>query len=293
MKNLDLWLEQKNKEFQSHGVESSYRPMEAIKKYSIEFNVSVDLTSEIAKEIFQWFIENSKSGLYEMPPYYNGVYFYDTQFWEMTVPLCYGQISINAMDCLDMPNSIKKHFDTSTRLAWDYLFYWACCVDYSYGLDEIKRVTLLEKDGMNLLLAADQELQSATSLITQNHINERSILNCRMAIEMFFKSYIVLKGNMSIKEVKKTIAHNLYLGLDKFIETSGINTWEEAREILKLFPEIHDRYKELSISSMELWKCYSLAQNIGSFIVREFTQRNMLEEILKENCIDYKKIPRK
>jgi hypothetical protein len=132
------------------------------------------------------------------------------------------------------------------------------------------------------LMSGDQELRAATSILSQHRPDPRAILNCRMALEIFLKSYIALKVGLTEKQAK-TIGHNLQKGLDKFIEVSGFDHWEKGRSTLSVFPAIHERYKEQDITANILWEGYSFAQSIGSVIIREYTDRNTLEQVMASN----------
>lgn len=131
-------------------------------------------------------------------------------------------------------------------------------------------------------MSADQELRAATSILSQHRPDPRAILNCRMALEMYFKSYIALKTGLSQSQAK-SIGHDLNKGLDRFIEVSGLNDWAKTRGLLTVFPEIHERYKEQDITLKRIWDGYSFAHSLGAVIIREFTDRNTLEQVMASN----------
>ncbi len=277
------WLSNLNAEFHASGIDPRRRPLEAIQRYSEEFKTSLELSSEVAKTIFRWFEAHSKPGTYKVGSLYEAVYFYDSQFWIVSIPIIYGTVQLNALDSLyDMPDSIKQEMMANNRQAWDYVVYWADCLDYGTGIDDLRKMQDLDTFGTQLLMSADQELRSATSILSQHRPDPRAILNCRMAIELFFKSYITLKNGLSQSEAK-SIGHDLNKGLDKFIEASGLTDLEGLREFLKVFPEIHERYKEQDITFQRLWNGYSLTHSIGARIIREFTDQNTLEQVMGSN----------
>lgn len=82
------------------------------------------------------------------------------------------------------------------RQSWDYVIYWADCLDYGMGVDDLRKMQGLNEFGLQLLMSADQELRSATSILSQHRPDPRAILNCRMALEIFFKSYVALKNGL-------------------------------------------------------------------------------------------------
>ena len=279
----EKWIANLNREFRTAGIDQRRRPWEAIRRYSEEFNTSVDMTSDVASNIFKWFEEHSKPGVYQIGSLYEAVYFYDSQFWVVSIPIAYGTVQLNALDCLhEMPENIKLEMMADHRQAWEYAIYWADCLDYGMGIDDLRKAQGLNEFGAQLLMSADQELRAATSILSQHRPDPRAILNCRMALEIYFKSYIALKIGLSQNQAK-TIGHNLNKGIDKFIEASGLSDWERARDLLSVFPEIHERYKEQDITLKRLWDGYSLAHSVGTVIIREFTDRNTLEQVMASN----------
>lgn len=277
------WVANLNKEFRDAGIDPRRRPWEAIRRYSEEFNTAVDISSDVAKTIFKWFEEHSKPGMHQVGSQYEAVYFYDSQFWVVSIPIMYGTVQLNALDCLhEMPDGIKQEMIADHREAWEYVIYWADCLDYGMSIDDLRKTQGLDEFGYQLLMSADQELRAATSILSQHRPDPRAILNCRMALEIFFKSYVALKNGLTQNEAK-AIGHNLNKGLDRFIEVSGLNDWERTRQLLSVFPEIHERYKEQDITFQRLWDGYSLAHSVGAVIVREFTDRNTLQQVMASN----------
>jgi hypothetical protein len=47
-----------------------------------------------------------------------------------------------------------------------------------------------------------------------------------------------------------------------------------------MYPEIHERYREQDITLKRLWDGYSLAHAVGAVIIREFTDRNTLKQVM-------------
>lgn len=281
--DFEEWIANLNVEFRDAGIDQVRRPWEAIRRYSEAFNTSVDMSSDVAKRIFKWFEEHSKPGVHQVESLYEAVYFYDSQFWVVSIPITYGTVQLNAPDCLhEMPKAIKQEMMANYRQAWDYAIYWADCFDYGMGINDLRERQGLNEFGAQLLMAADQELRAATSILSQHHPDPRAILNCRMALEIFFKSYVALKTGLPENEAK-AIGHNLNKGLDKFIEASGLNDWQRIKDLLKVFPEVHERYKEQDITFQKLWDGYSLAHSLGAVIIRELTDRNTLELVMAAN----------
>jgi hypothetical protein len=275
---FDEWIKNLNIEFRELGIDPRRRPWEAIGRYAMEFNTPVDITSDVAGTILKWFESHSKPGVHQVGSQYEAVYFYDSQFWIVSIPVMFGTVSLNALDCLhDMPEAIKQEMVASYMQAWDYVICWADCLDYGAGIYDFRETQCQDTFGAQLLMAADQELRVATSVLSKHHPDSRAILNCRMALEIFFKAYAALKGRLTEAEAK-AMNHNLHKGLDKFVEISERSDWEKIRPILDAFPEVHERYREQDITFQSLWRCYSLTHSVGAAIIREFTGRDTLAQ---------------
>ncbi|MFZ2300839.1 MAG: hypothetical protein WAW10_03095 [Gallionella sp.] len=277
------WLRRLNKEFREAGVEQRRRPWDAIQRYSVEFNVPVNLSSELAKQIFEWFEAHSKPGAHQLGSLFESVYFYDSEFWSVSIPIAYGTVELNAIKSLyQMPEQIKVELMSDNKQAWDYMVFWADCFDYGFGLDDLRTSSGLDSYGRQLLMSGDQELRAAVSILKQSRPDSRVILTCRMAVEIFFKSFIALKGKLTEKQAK-AIGHDLNRGLDKFIEVSGYAHWEEVRSKLSNFPAIHERYNKQEVPLDLLWDGFAMAQSLGTVIIREYTDRNMLGQVMASN----------
>lgn len=281
--NLEKWLENLNSEFRSNNIEQPKRPWEAIRRYSTEFKTSIDISSDLAKQIFDWFEKNSKPGVHKVGSLYEAIYLFDTQFWTVSIPIVYGQVELNSLDCLtEMPSHIKNQIHGNKDLIFDYVTFWADSVDYGLGVNDLKSDSNLDSYGKQLLLSGDQELRAATSILKQHRPDSRAILSSRMALEIFFKAYIALKVGLTDNQARK-IGHDLNKGLSKLIEVSGYDHWESLRPLLSVFPEIRERYSEQDFSQEQLWQAYSFAHSVGALIVRDFTDRNTLEQVMASN----------
>lgn len=275
------WLMKLNKEFRQAGIEHRRRPWEAVRRYSLENNIPVNLSSDLAKEIFEWFEANSKPRAHQMGAQYEAVYFFDSAFWVVSVPICFGKVRLNALEGLsEMPELLRNELMSDQRQAWGYVVYWADCVDYGLGIDDLRKSNGLNEFGMKLLMAGDQELRSAVSMLKENRPDPRSILSCRMATEIFLKAFVALKGELTEAEAKNQLGHNLNKVFDKFIDVSGYRHWQPVREKLTVFPDIHERYSEQEISLEKLWSGFAIAQSLGALIVREYTERNTIGQVM-------------
>lgn len=277
------WLRKVNEEFREAGIEQRRRPWEALSRYSLDFKASFMLSSSIATEIFEWFEAQSKPGAHHIGSLFESVYYFDAEFWLVSIPIMYGTVRMNAIDCLlEMPPALKAELISANKSAWDFLIFWADCVDYGIGISELLKRTDLNKFGLQLMAAGDQELRSAVSLLKEKRPDSRAILPCRMATEIFLKAYIALKEGLTEKQAK-ALSHNLENCFDRFIEVSGYSEWAQLKSKLKVFPPIHERYNEQSQPMKAVWEGFAFAQSIGTIIVRENTGRDTLSQVLSSN----------
>lgn len=181
-----------------------------------------------------------------------------------------------------MPENIKKSLLEDKGQLWDYVIFWSDCIDFGMGYGDLREDKKLDKFGVQLLNAGYEELSSATSLLLEHRPNMRAIMNCRMATEMFLKSFISLKRGLSKQEAKQ-LGHNLSDLMDSFSEISGYTHWKEAKSILSVFPDIHERYEQKNIDRKRLAEAYCIAQSFGVLIIRGFTDRNTLKQVMPSN----------
>ncbi len=192
----------------------------------------------------------------------------------------FGRVQVNAIDCLQgMPPGLKAELTSTSKFAWDYVLFWADCIDYGLGISELLKATGLDAFGLQLMTAGDQELRSAVSMLKERRPDSRAILPCRMATEIFLKAYIALKEGLTTKHAKD-LGHNLERCFDRFIEVSGYSEWAQLKNRLNVFPPIHERYNEQSQSVRAIWEGFAFAQSIGVVIVREKTGRNTISQVL-------------
>jgi hypothetical protein len=100
-----------------------------------------------------------------------------------------------------------------------------------------------------------------------------------MATELFFKSFLALRGRLSKKEAR-ALSHDLLTIFDRFLAVSEYREWEPIRSLLSSYPPIHARYELVKCPDPQLWQFIALSQSIGSVICREHTDRNMMARVL-------------
>ncbi len=272
-----------NEELRKEDIEPRLRPWEAIKRLSERNNRSISFPSPEAQFILKWFELNTKPGSHTAGPLHKGAYYYDSAFWMVSVPIIYGTVQLNALDALkEMPPSIKSSLSENRKAIWDYVIFWADCVDFGYAYDDLYRNKNHNDFGRQLLNAGYEELSSAASLLLEHRPNNRAIINCRMATEMLLKSFLALKDGLTESEAKK-LGHNLERIFDRLLDDPKYQHLIEIKGLLRVFPSIHERYKSQELDNVSLFMGYSFAQSIGALIARAFTDRNTLPQIMPSN----------
>ena len=279
MENFDDLLEEINEEFKLEGIPHVKRPLLAMLKLSKKTGISIQFGSQKSDDIFEWFDKRSKASALCVGSIFEAAYYYDAEFWSVKIPIIYGSVQINAYDSLDdMPQVNVDLISKNMNESYSYTIFWADCMDLSFGISNL-HTSNNESFGIQLLNAGFEELRSATSDLLTQRVNKRAIMSARMALEMFMKSYLALKGNMDEKDVKK-LGHDLYKALRKVAQVSSNSFLQSAYDSLELYPSIHDRYAEQKASMQEIARCYNFALSMGAFVTRSVTDRNILSQVI-------------
>lgn len=272
-----------HQEFSKNEVPHFQRPMLAMSEISKRLKISIMFDSKEANFIQDWFSTRSKPEAMKTGSIYQAAFYFDSEFWPVQVPMIFGSVSVSAFDAIsEMPVSVKEKIQNDNHNIWHYSLFWADCFDLSYGFFDIEKNNDLDQKGLQFLKAAFEELKSATALLLEPRINKRAILNLRMALEIFLKSYLAIKKGLSDKEAR-AIGHDLKTALTEFSTLSKIDLSEDDINSLDLFPKISKRYEEQDISSKDISICYNFSLFIGATICRELSGRNMRAHVLGNN----------
>ena len=276
-------LEKLNEELRKEDIEPRRRPLEAIKRISVRTNRSFIFPSAETDFIFKWFEANTKPGSHTVGLLHQGVYYYDSAFWSVSIPIIYGSVQLNALDALhEMPQKIKSSLFENRKAIWEYVIFWADCIDFGYAYDDLYSSENHDTFGRQFLCAGYEELSSATTLLLEHRPNKRAIMNCRMATEMLLKCFIAFKDGLTESQAKR-LGHNLENIFDRFLDISNYQHLSESKGLLRVFPDIHERYKAQEVDNSSLFDGYCFAQSIGALIARAFTDRNTLPQVMPSN----------
>jgi len=280
-KELQERLEKINASLQKDGVPIAQRPLEAMRRYSIEYKTKFLLNSDLADSINKWFESKYGEKLLLSFALYDSVYYFDATFWPIEIPIGYGNFKLDPFSCLKkIPDSVRNDLVSNPNTGWDYAIWWADCLDYAYGLREVSSSTDVTGFGHKLLEAGDQELRATVALLKETRPNPRTMFTSRNAVEIFLKSMLALRGELTEAQAKG-FGHNLPKIYQTFIEATGLKHWKNAEKQLDIYPHVEKRYSKQIYENKQLWDGLAFAQSLGALIIRQFTARDTMSAILK------------
>lgn len=276
-------IQEVNAELSKEGIDHRRRPWEALGRIASRLRTSIQIPSEEATAVFDWYEKHGKPGSQKSGGLYSAAYFYDSEFWEVSVPVIYGEVSVNALDSLvDMPQPLMEQIMSTSDSAWDYVAFWCDCFDFGFGYDDLYRSKSHSEFGIQFLHAGHEELTTAASLLLENPPNKRAIMSCRMALEMLMKAYIDLKRGLTESDAR-TFGHDLEALFEEFVKLTGEQKLIQLKPLLTIFPPVSDRYKAQTASKSDLFQAFSFAQMVGAELARELTDRNVQKQIMENS----------
>ena len=271
---LQRWLSAKNSEYRQRDIAPKARPFLALSDLSLELQSSIGFNSPLANSVFDWFEENTKADAHWIGPLFAGVYFYDTTFWKLTIPLVYGSTKVNALDLLvDMPPGMKTSLTQGNRELWAYAMCAADTIDYAFGFEEVLKQKMESELVLQLLQNGDAQLRSCAAGLLAHRPNRGIVQAGRLATEIFLKSLLCAKANADEAKLRE-FGHNL----SKLVKAAYAATQNPDLNKLELsstvYPDIADRYTGTEDQPRLLWDCYRVALGFGATTIRILTGRD-------------------
>lgn len=272
----DDWLERINDHYRKDNVPYKQRPWMARMEWSQYAGTSTSLGDQDVKKIFQWFEENTIAHSQYIGSMYIGTFYYESAFWPVFIPFVAGRVKLNAADSLKtMPDSIKARLMKSKPELMEFVHFWAACLDYGFGIEELTGSQTTDVFARELLASGNQQLSATVTLLREEFPNPKAIESARIATEVFLKAFLACKAGLTEKEAKDKIGHDLVKALDTCLTIDPKLEISAVRAELGCFPEIGERYKGTSKRPGHLWHGYGVAQFTGSTIVRSLTGRDV------------------
>jgi len=108
-------------------------------------------------------------------------------------------------------------------------------------------------------------------VVVSRKVSSKSIEDSRMAIEIFLKAFLSLKENLTDKELRRQIGHDLELATDRCI---GLGLSDlTAKEIIFVGFLRLIRGTRHGRTFGELWFAYRIALYVGTTVLRNLTGR--------------------
>jgi hypothetical protein len=214
---------------------------------------------------------------------FTGAFYFDTFFWPLHIPIVYGQVQINALDCVDtMPQSIKEQLRARPSELWRLALYWADCVDYAYGLDDIQKLQSLSGRALEFMLSGDRELSGAIAQLTIPRPNPKAILGLRMATEIFLKAVLIQESNATEADLKR-LGHRIPDITKQCRVVTGNELYDAVIADAKIFPDIHERYDATEWPMVQVWHAAVVTQAVGAALARRYSDRDLRSYLLAKN----------
>lgn len=276
----ERWLEDTNEEFRKRDIPPQERPWLAWGEWAKYTDMQITMNDDVVKTIFSWFEKNTKAGCQHVGSLYTGVYYYDSCLWSVLIPICYGTVKLDARDALKtMPESIRAGLFNDRKKVSEYVSVWTDCVDYAFGLDEVKKTGGIGKFAQELLCSGDQQLRATIALLLQDGPSPKATESARMAIEIFLKAFLAVRTGLTEQEAKKEIGHNIEEALNRCLVFDAKSELKAIQAHLNVFPGIGDRYKGSDKTPKDLWRAYAIAQYAGTTVIRMLSGRDIRKTI--------------
>jgi len=276
----ETWLENINEEFHKKNTPHKQRPWLASREWAKRTGGSISLDDEVTDNIFAWFEKNTRIGSQNVGSLYTGVFYYDSCFWPVIIPVVYGTVKLDIWDSLKtIPKSIATRLKGNQAAVLQYTSLWTYCAEYAFSIDDIKKKSALGDFTKELMESGDQQLRATVTLLIERQPNQKAMESARMATEMFLKMFLAGKAGLTEKDAKDKIGHKLEVALNKCLESDPKSELKSIQANLGIFPNISDRYKGTDRLLETLWQAYRVAQFSGSAVIRSFSGRNLHETI--------------
>jgi hypothetical protein len=274
------WLSTANRRYAAEAMPHKGRPFRAMSDFAREHNCSIAMDDPLAKRMFDWFYEHSPPGAHQVGSVYTGIYLYDAAFWPVHVPLIFGEVSVNALDCLEtMPQQVKRGLETEHHDIWAYVVHWTNCMDYGYGQMDLEGGSRLSPRALKFLGAGHSEVVGAHSQLLEPRPNVKAILGLRMATEIFLKAVLVQELDLTDSELMK-LSHKLEDSSNACADATKERVFAEIAKRVSLYPPVSARYDDTEWSVFAVWQAAALTQLVAATVTRLYTDRDMRAPIM-------------
>lgn len=271
------WLTNLDKYYASEGVELKKRPWSALELISKAKNMAktgqdsqkafpLNLAGVDCHDIFAWYARKYPQQI-SFPPNQILPFFHNGFFWRIEISMILGKPNDVPID--DIIRSIpESEFKDLERTNLDgYHYFWADCVDYLFGYDNILKIKQF-KLGKNLLIAADEHLKTAVCALLQSPPLGKMVQQSILAVEMYLKGFLCIKKSLTEKQLKN-YGHKLDKLIDECLEIVPSSRLKHTKQsIVNLMPSVNERYVPSKDTPFKLWEIYRRTQFVAAEIMR-------------------------
>ena len=274
-------MQRANERYRRDEIPPRVGPFKALQEFSREFGVTISFSSELAERIFGWFKERSTPEAHQIGNLFTGSFFFDAFFWPVSVPIGYGNFQLNPLEALDaMPQPVKTDLCRHRYDLQVYMLYWADCVDYGYGMDDIRKLKPLSPLAMTFLANADRELRAAVTQVVTPRPNYKASMAARMATEIFLKAFLIAKCDFGEEDVKE-FRHDIARLAKRCQQVTPLDEFKIIFDSAKLFPDVSTRYTGAEQKLRDIWNAISLGQVCAAAVVRQFSDRDIRSQLIQ------------
>lgn len=283
MNNDELyeWLNSVNQRYRERDIPPKQRPFLAFADLARERGLSVLFPSATADKIFDWFKQNTQEGSHAIGLLFTGIYYFDASLWPVYVSIGFGHFRLDSLNAVEtMPPKIRDQLAADTAELWNYTLFWADCVDLAYGSDDLHKLGQLSPDARAFLDNGRREIETAVAQLASAHPNAKTMLSSRLAIEVYFKAFLIAKGLEDADTVRR-FNHRLAELLDTCRSAGLDRELAPLQPMLAIFPAVSARYTGGEQPVRALWTAYCIAQSAAAVIVRALSGRDMQSQVLR------------
>ena len=274
------WLEEVNEEFNQEDVPPQRRAMEAIRRWTIEFQDPIVIPSPRAAKVFDWFAARTKPESQQIGARFTGAFYFESAFYPVYFPVFVGTQRLDAGVFLEtMPPVIKNRLSNKDAESGNYAALCADGLDYIQGYEGLVNSLTQDSFPQELLKSAHGQLKAAVSALLEQRPNPKAMESARMATEMFLKMFLAEKDGLTSEEARKPFGHRLDKAVDRCLTVQNHSDFDFIKSMVNLFPPVEERYKGASKSGKQLWEAYRLAQFTGATVARLLTGNDLRAQL--------------
>jgi hypothetical protein len=272
------WLHELNSEFNKAELPHGRRADEAIRRWNLLTGIPISMSSLRARKVYDWFRTNIKPGSDWIGPLAEAAFYHGGAFWEATVPLCYGSPTLNPLEMLRMPASVKQEFWQDRNEVFVFLKFFADLYDYYYTVEDV-RTTFRSNPLLDGFIAAGREhITQAAALLLETRPNPKAAEAARTALEIFLKIFLVHRASIPERELRQ-LSHDLPKLLARCLQVEPRSDLRNVESKLILYPDISARYRVEHFAARDLWSMYCTALSAGVTVMRPMSDRDTAKTI--------------